>query len=365
MPERANSENRSAGHDYEDLMRLAIRLATDTWPHPNPRVGAVVVSPDGSILSEYAHRAVGSPHAEARALHEAGDAARGSTLVVTLEPCNHYGHTPPCTDAILDAGVGTVVVGAIDPDARVAGAGIERLRGAGVEVVTGVCEAEVIAGDPGYHRHRRSGWPRVVVKLAATLDGQVAAADGTSQWITGPSAREDVHRQRARSDAILVGAGTLIDDDPELSVRLDGYKGGQPLPVLVMGRRPLPETRRVYPRSPLVYAPRIPEGSPSVEIVEMPGDDGSDLSGVLKDLGTRGILDVLVEGGPTLAASFAAAGLVDEYILYLAGRLALGKGRPMFERTFETLTDARPVAIADVSLVGDDLRVRAVPGGVA
>lgn len=361
MPVRANSDNRIAGHNYEDVMHRAIRLTAETRPHPNPRVGAVVISADGSILSEHAHQAAGRAHAETLALRDAGSAARGATLVVTLEPCNHFGRTSPCTDEIIDAGVARVVVGAIDPDERVSGSGIERLRSAGVEIITGIAEEAVIAADPGYFHHRRTGRPRVLVKLAATLDGQVAAADGTSQWITGIDARRDVHRLRSASDAVVVGAGTLMADDPALTVRLDGYAGPQPRPVLIAGTRSLPENRRVYSREPIVYAPGAADVAPPVELVEVPGDHGVDLQGALKDLGTRGILDVLVEGGPTLAGSFAEANLVDEYVLYLAGKLALGAGRPMFDRTFVTLADARPVAITDISPVGADVRVRAVP----
>jgi diaminohydroxyphosphoribosylaminopyrimidine deaminase/5-amino-6-(5-phosphoribosylamino)uracil reductase len=312
-------------------------------------------------VAERAHLSPGTPHAEALALADAGERARGGTVVVTLEPCDHQGRTPPCTEAIIDARVARVVVGAEDPDPRVAGRGITRLRYAGIEVLTGIGRPAVVASDPGYFHHRRTGRPRITVKLAATLDGQVAASDGTSQWITGPVAREDVHRIRAASDAVGVGAGTLLTDDPGLTVRLDGYSGPQPQPVIFGGRRALPASARVFGRGPLVYVPSSRHQPEVDHVVEMPGRFGVDLDGAVKDLGVRGIVDLLIEGGPTLAAGFAAADLVDEYVLYLGGKLALGAGRPLFDAPFTTLADARDVTIVDVTPLGDDVRIRVVP----
>ena len=346
-------------------MARALRLTEDTWPHPNPRVGAVVLSADGAVAGERAHRSPGTSHAEAAALEDAGDRARGGTVVVTLEPCNHHGRTPPCTEAIVDAGIATVVVAALDPDPRVSGTGIERLRRAGVEVITGVEAESVIAADPGYFHHRRTGRPRVTLKLAATLDGQVAAADGTSQWITGDEARRDVHQRRANADAVAVGAGTLLADDPLLTARIDGHAGPQPRPVVVAGARPLPADRALFDRSPIVYAPRAIDVPAAADLVEMPGVGGVDLVGVVKDLGARGILDLYVEGGPSLAASFARGGLVDEYVFYLAGKIGAGFGKPMFDSVFGTLADARSVTIIDIALLGADLRIRAVPTEVS
>ncbi|MGH8875215.1 MAG: bifunctional diaminohydroxyphosphoribosylaminopyrimidine deaminase/5-amino-6-(5-phosphoribosylamino)uracil reductase RibD, partial [Acidimicrobiia bacterium] len=227
-----------------ELMRRAIDLARPNRTHPNPRVGAVVVAPDGTVVGEGAHPGAGLPHAEALALAAAGDAAAGATLYVTLEPCGHHGRTPPCTETVVASGVRRVVVGVTDPDPRVAGAGLARLRATGLEVTVGVLEAEVEALDPAYFHHRRTGLPLVTLKAAITLDGQAAAQDGTSQWITGPEARADAHRLRAEADALMVGAGTLRVDDPLLTVRLDGYEGPQPVPVVVAGRRPLPASAR-------------------------------------------------------------------------------------------------------------------------
>ena len=198
----------------EALMQMAIKAAAPTRPHPNPRVGAVVVDVGGIVLSVGAHFGPGQAHAEVVALEQAGERTPGATMFVTLEPCAHRGKTPPCTTALIEAGISRVVVGAVDPDPRVAGKGIEELEAAGIEVEVGLLAAEVHALDPGYFRHRSTGQPAVTLKSAATLDGQVAADDGTSQWITSESTRQDGHALRAAADAVMVGAGTLLADDP-------------------------------------------------------------------------------------------------------------------------------------------------------
>src|SRR6476619_7497418 len=213
-------------------LRLAARAAGRT--SPNPMVGTVVVR-GGKIVGEGYHHAAGEPHAEVNALAKAGDAARGATLYATLEPCAHHGRTPPCVDAIVDAGVSRVVVGIEDPDERVRGAGIRALRAAGVTVDVGVCAEEVRAQLAPYLKHRATGRPWVVLKLAATLDGRTAAPDGSSRWITGEAARADAHRLRAESDAVVVGAGTVRADDPSLTVR--DAEGSDPLRV-VLGHAP-------------------------------------------------------------------------------------------------------------------------------
>src|SRR5580700_8603029 len=236
--------------DMEHMRRALAQAATvRSITAPNPWVGAVIVPPDsaadGGTVFAGATAPPGGPHAEAAALVEAGGAARGATLYVTLEPCAHHGRTPPCTDAIIEAGVARVVVGIEDPDARVAGRGLAALRAAGVEVTVGVAADEVAEQLAPYRKHRTTGQPWVVLKMAASLDGRTAAPDGTSRWITGEAARQDVHRLRSRSDAVLVGAGTVRADDPELTVRmdgddddrLDGQEQQQPLRV-VLGRAP-------------------------------------------------------------------------------------------------------------------------------
>jgi diaminohydroxyphosphoribosylaminopyrimidine deaminase/5-amino-6-(5-phosphoribosylamino)uracil reductase len=347
--------------EHRALIREAISLASGTHPHPNPRVGALVVDGSGVVVGRGAHRRRGEPHAEILALREAGDRARGGTLIVTLEPCDHEGATPPCTQAILAAGIGTVVVGAVDPDARASGKGLERLRAAGVAVISGVAEAAVEAADPGYFHHRRTGRPRVTVKWASTLDGQAAATDGTSQWITSEQARHDAHRLRAESDAVMIGAGTLIADDPLLTVRYDAGDGPQPLGVIVAGRRDLPKTARIWDRRPLVVASRGQQVP--ADVVVLPDGNLVDLGGALDELGRREVVDLLVEGGPTLIGSVLRAGLVDRGVVYLGARLGGGTGIPAIGGSFATLGDARSVDVVGLERVGPDVRVEFVAGG--
>jgi diaminohydroxyphosphoribosylaminopyrimidine deaminase / 5-amino-6-(5-phosphoribosylamino)uracil reductase len=341
--------------DEERLMREAISLAVPTRPHPNPRVGALVLDAAGTVVSRAAHAGPGQPHAETAALAGAGERARGGTLVVTLEPCDHTGRTPPCTVAILAAGVARVLVGAVDPDSRVSGRGLARLQAAGLEVRAGIAAAEAAALDPGYFHHRRTGRPRVTLKAALTLDGQSAAADGTSRWITSSQARADAHHLRAEADAVMVGVGTLAADDPALTVRLPRYDGPQPRPVVVAGRRPLPPQARLWQRHPLVLTPQ-PLEVPG-EVVVAPGPDGVDLEAGLEALGARGILDLLVEGGPILAGALWRAGLVDRGVFYFAARLGGGAGLPALAGRFATLAAARDVEIVSAGRVGPDLRV--------
>jgi len=338
-------------------MLEAIRLAAAEHPHPNPRVGAIVLDAGGAVVGRGAHVAAGKDHAEVVALSEAGDHARDGTMVVTLEPCSHLGRTPPCTEAILGAGIARVFVGAGDPDERVSGSGIAGLRAAGVDVVTDVASEEVRALDPGYFHHRRTGRPLVTLKMAATLDGQSGAADGSSRWITGPEAREDVHRLRSRSDAVMVGAGTVRSDDPRLTVRLEGHDGRQPRPVVVAGTGPLPRGAAIFAREPLVYAPAPVEVAG--EVVVAPGVGGVDLASVIADLGKRDVLDLLCEGGPRLASSLLRAGLVDRLVVYLAGSVAMGVGRPMLDGVFSSVDEARRLTMTSVTRLGSDLRVEA------
>jgi diaminohydroxyphosphoribosylaminopyrimidine deaminase / 5-amino-6-(5-phosphoribosylamino)uracil reductase len=320
-------------------MRRALDLAAGVRAStpPNPWVGCVVVSPHGDVF-EGATEPPGGPHAEAVALAAAGPAARGATAFVTLEPCSHHGRTPPCADALVDAGIARVVVGVEDPDPQVAGRGLARLRAAGVEVDVG-CLAEAAADQLApYLHHRRSGRPWVVLKLAATLDGRIAAPDGTSRWITGADARRDVHRVRAESDAILVGAGTVRADDPALTVRDADAPRGDPLRV-VLGAAP--PGARVHP------------------CLERSGD----LEPILDELGARGCLQLLVEGGARVAAAFHRAGLVDEHLLYLAPALMGGDDAPgLFAGPgAPTLAELWRGRIRSVDVIGADLRVRLTP----
>ncbi len=319
----------------EAFMGRAMHLAAAVQgtTAPNPWVGCVVATADGR-LHVGATRPPGGAHAEVVALAAAAQEARGATLYTTLEPCAHHGRTPPCVDAIVQARVGRVVIGVEDPDPQVAGKGAVALRRAGIEVTVGVLEDEVGEQLAPYLKHRRTGRPWVVLKLAATLDGRTAAPDGTSRWITGEDARRDVHRLRARSDAVLVGAGTVRADDPELTARLDPPPEVQPLRVVLGHADP---AARVHPA------------------VELSGD----LGGVLDDLGRRGVLQLLVEGGAVVAHDFHAAGLVDRYVLYLAPALSGGDdARGLFAgQGAQTLDAFFRGRLVSVDRLGDDLRV--------
>jgi diaminohydroxyphosphoribosylaminopyrimidine deaminase / 5-amino-6-(5-phosphoribosylamino)uracil reductase len=317
-----------------EARRAASLVRTRT--SPNPWVGAVVLGPDGCIVGVGATEPPGGRHAEIVALHEAGDRARGATLVVTLEPCSHHGRTPPCVDTVSAAGVSRVVVGIRDPDDRVSGSGVEALRAAGVEVVEGVSADEVTAQLAPYLHHRSTGRPYVVCKLAATVDGGIAAPDGSSQWITGIEARTDVHRLRAESDAILVGAGTVRADDPSLTVR--HVEGPDPLRV-VLGAAP--PGARIHP------------------CLEW----SADIDALLDELGRRDVLQLMVEGGSGVVRSFHDRGLVDRYVIYVAPALLGGTGMfPLLTGpTAPTIADAWRGRFADVRRVGDDIRLDIVP----
>lgn len=340
------------------LLRRALRKAGGARPHPNPQVGALVMDVGGQLVGTGVHRGPGTPHAETLALDEAGPRALGGTLITTLEPCVHSGRTPPCVDRITDSGVAAVVVGADDPDHRVSGRSRALLEEVGIEVAGPLLTGEVEAADPAYFHHRRTGRPRFTLKAAATLDGWTAARDGTSQWISGPAARRDGHRLRASADAVMVGAGTLRSDDPRLTVRLEGCPSPQPRAVVVAGRAPLPPIRRLWDRSPLVVAPHPTDVVPPDLQVILPGADGLvDLAGAARELGERGLLEVLVEGGPRLAGALWAAGLIDRGVFYMAARVGGGRGLPIMRGAFSTLSDSREVIIEDVQQVGVDLRI--------
>ncbi|MCL1692628.1 MAG: bifunctional diaminohydroxyphosphoribosylaminopyrimidine deaminase/5-amino-6-(5-phosphoribosylamino)uracil reductase RibD [Actinomycetia bacterium] len=357
---RRVEDNLFPAHRADEVMRRAIGLTEGTMPHPNPRVGAIVLTPDGEVVAERAHIRAGSAHAEAAALADAGSAAKGSTVVVTLEPCAHHGKTPPCTTALIDAGVARVIVGTLDPDSRVAGNGIALLEDAGIEVVTGVEEDAVRANDLAYYHHRTTGRPFVTLKTALTLDGQAAAADHTSRWVTGPEAREDGHRLRAESDAVIVGAGTVISDNPRLDVRIDGYEGPQPRPVIVAGRRPIPADAALLSRNPLVFTTGSDQpGLGGVEQVAAPGPDGVDLTAAIEYLGKNGVVAVLIEGGPTIGGAALRAGLVDRIVFHYGSKLGMGTGLPAVTGVFQTITDAQTVTIEDVAMIGSDIRVEA------
>ncbi|WP_433409978.1 bifunctional diaminohydroxyphosphoribosylaminopyrimidine deaminase/5-amino-6-(5-phosphoribosylamino)uracil reductase RibD [Saccharomonospora azurea] len=337
----------SAGDPVRAAMETALALGDDVRgaTSPNPPVGAVILDADGRVVGTGATQPPPGPHAEVMALREAGERAVGGTAVVTLEPCSHHGRTPPCTRALLDAGVAAVHFAVPDPHPAASG-GAEVLRAAGVEVESGLL-AEQVAGGPlrAWLHRERTGRPHVTWKYAASLDGRVAAADGTSRWISGPVSRAEVHAMRERMDAVVVGTGTVLADDPWLTVRRDdgGLAPRQPLRVVV-GTRGIPGGARVLDSATetVVFATRDPDE-------------------VLAGLAERGIVDVLLEGGPTLAGAFVRANRVDRVVAYVAPSL-LGAGpAALGEAGVSTITEAHRWRVEGVTMSGEDVRISAVP----
>jgi diaminohydroxyphosphoribosylaminopyrimidine deaminase / 5-amino-6-(5-phosphoribosylamino)uracil reductase len=314
-------------------MRAALALAARglgrTWP--NPAVGCVIVLA-GRVIGRGWTQPGGRPHAETEALARAGSAAHGATAYVTLEPCSHHGRTPPCTDALVAAGIGRVVCALGDPDPRVNGEGLERLRKAGIAVETGVLEAEAAALNAGFLLRVREGRPFVTLKLATTLDGRIATATGESQWITGGPARDAAQVLRAQHDAIMVGSNTALGDDPALTCRLPGLEGASPVRVVADRRFRLPMTSRLVrtARQAPVWVVTAPEAPPRNDLaalgVERVQCDGS-MEGVLVALAARGITRVLVEGGAVVAAALLKDALVDQIVWFHAGTVIGGDGR--------------------------------------
>ncbi len=302
---------------------------------PNPWVGAVVLSSDGEVY-DGATEPPGGPHAERVAIDLAGSKAQGATLVTTLEPCCHEGRTPPCVSHIIESGVSRVVIGMTDPDPHVSGGGVSALRDAGIEVVEGVRKKQIEDQLEPYVHHRATGRPWVVLKMALTMDGRTAAPDGSSEWITSDEARSDVHALRARCDAVLVGAGTIRSDDPSLTTR--SVSGSDPQRI-VLGKAPV--DARVHP------------------CWELEGD----MDELMLELGSRGVVDLLVEGGAHVAATLHGEGLVNEYVFYIAPALMGGdEGRPVFVGPGSaTMADLWRGDLRDVRKVGSDLRVEFRP----
>lgn len=331
---------------YEVAMRRAIELAANGPSKGiNPQVGCVILNSAGEVIAEGWHRGSGTAHAEIDALSKlTPEQARGATFVVTLEPCNHTGKTGPCAQALVESQVGRVVYAATDPGNASSG-GATRLREAGIEVIGGVLEDEVETFIAEWMLAARLQRPHVTVKWASSLDGRAAAHDGTSQWITGPEARERVHAQRSAADAIVVGTGTLLADNPSLTARHSNGEllDEQPIPV-VIGRRPVPASARIYehPLEPLVIG-------------------HNDLHAALNEMFERGIRTVYVEGGPTLASALIAAGLADRLYIYFAPSLLGGDKLALGDLGIGTLTERIDLTITSVETLGDDLLITAVP----
>ncbi len=330
-------------------MRRALALAAEGLgsTSPNPSVGCVVLDAAGTLVGEGRTAPPGGPHAEVVALRAAGGRAHGGTAVVTLEPCDHTGRTGPCTTALLAAGVTRVVVAVRDPDPVAAG-GIGTLRAAGVDVESGVLAAEAMAGNVAWLTAVGRGRPYLIWKYAATLDGRAAAADGTSRWITSEAARADVHRLRGTCDAIIAGVGTVLADDAHLTVRVPG-----------LDRRPLRVVVDSTGRTP--DAARIRDGAAPTLIATAPDGRRVDLPALLKDLYERGVRRALLEGGPTLAGAFLAAGLVDEVVGYVAPKLLGGGPAVLGDAGIGTIAAAADLDITEVTRIGPDLRITAVP----
>ncbi|MDF2709736.1 MAG: Diaminohydroxyphosphoribosylaminopyrimidinedeami nase, partial [Nonomuraea muscovyensis] len=406
-----------AGERDAAYMARAVELAAlgQGTTSPNPVVGCVVLDAAGRVAGEGFHAYAGGPHAEVAALRQAGERARGGTAYVTLEPCDHTGRTGPCSLALLDAGVARVVIAVPDPNPEAAG-GAERLRAHGVAVETGVLAAEAERVNAEWLTFARLGRPHVTWKFAATLDGRSAAADGTSQWITSPEARADVHRLRARADAVMAGIGTVLADDPRLTARPapaahpSDHPSAQPaaepapvpfaepapvlsaVPATEPGARPAaapaavlrvvvdsgartPPTARVLDgEAPTLIAvaadsgpadsgPAGIAGRPWVELLRVPRDPrgGLDLRVLLGELARRDVVSVFLEGGPTLAGSFLAQGLVDRVVAYVAPALLGSGAAALGEAGVATIAGAHRLAFDDVRLVGPDLRLTARP----
>lgn len=336
---------------------------------PNPRVGCVLVK-KGRVVGEGAHLRAGEPHAEVHALREAGDCASGSWAYVTLEPCSHQGRTPPCADALVEAGVTRVFVAMTDPNPQVAGRGLARLRGAGLTVSTGLMEAQARALNPGFIKRMECGRPWVRLKLAMSVDGRTAMASGESKWITGAEARADVQRWRARSSAIITGIGSVLLDDPEMTVRrADLFPEGairQPLRVVVDSHLRLPPSARILnpPGQVLVACAGTDPSRESiltecgVRQVCLPAEQGVDLDALLRHLAREHQAnEVLVESGATLAGAFVAAGLVDELLVYMAPTLLGSRARPLLQLELEQMVQQQRLQLTDLRQLGDDLRL--------
>ncbi|PQA49408.1 bifunctional diaminohydroxyphosphoribosylaminopyrimidine deaminase/5-amino-6-(5-phosphoribosylamino)uracil reductase RibD [Amnimonas aquatica] len=387
-----------------EALRLAAHGRYST--HPNPRVGCVIVR-DGEVVGRGFHARAGEPHAEVHALREAGERARGATAYVTLEPCAHHGRTPPCADALVAAGVARVVAACEDANPQVAGQGLARLRTAGIEVASGLLRADAVALNAGFLRRMAGGLPWVRAKVAASLDGRTAMASGESQWITGPEARRDVQRWRAASSALVTGIGTVLADDPALTVRPAQWTDPaelapgrpvpeneddvhQPLRVVLDGGLRLPATARLLAQPGLMLvvtvlpalaagealhdeallaalvaagdaradaATRLRAGGASLLALPPGGDGRADLRALLRLLAAGGCNEVLVEAGAGVTGAFLAAGLVDELVLYQAPTLLGSAARPLADWPLARMADQQRLAVTDLRCIGNDIRL--------
>ena len=350
--------------DYQFMAR-ALQLAKKPLqaPHPNPRVGSVIVQ-DQQIVGEGFHPKAGLPHAEVFALLQAGDRAKGSTVYVTLEPCSHTGRTPPCANALIEANVQRVVIAAQDPNPKVAGSGIALLQQAGIQVEEGLLETQARELNKGFIKRMQSGLPWLRCKLAMSVDGRTAMANGESQWITGPHARRDVQHWRANVDAILSSRGTVAADNPKLTVRdLEVEELRQPLRVIVDSQLRTAEDAQLFSQPGKVLLACIDDTCAAVyggkaEVVKLPAShDRVDLSALLHLLGSREINEVHTEAGAQLNGALLEAGLVDEMVIYVAPTLMGHKARPLFHlENIHSMMDRYLLECTDIRHIGNDLR---------
>lgn len=373
-PHPGAAPGRPVAVDDARFMARALALAARgvNTTHPNPRVGCVVVA-EGAVVGEGWHRVAGGDHAEIIALRQAGKRAAEATLYLTLEPCNHYGRTPPCTDAVVAAGIRRAVIALEDPNPRVDGGGVAALRRAGIEVTVGVGAQPAHRLNRGFCQRMSIGRPWVTLKMAASLDGKTAMSNGESQWITGPAARRDAHRLRAASSAILTGVGTVLRDDPRMTARLDGVHR-QPLRVILDSRLSTPPQAKILhaPGAALIITTEA--GDPGhlrgagAEVVTC-GEHASriDLRRVMRELAGREVNDLLVEAGPRLSGSLLKQRLVDQIVVYVSPDLLGNEARGMFDIPgLERIADRHRLAFGDVRRVGGDLRLTLdVVGGEA
>ncbi len=350
--------------DDHRYMAHALQLARRglNTTDPNPRVGCLIVK-DGEVVGEGWHERAGEPHAEVHALREAGERARGATAYVTLEPCSHHGRTPPCADALVEAGVARVVAAMQDPNPRVAGSGLARLREAGIAAEAGLMQLDAEAINPGFIKRMREGRPLLRCKLAMSLDGRTAMASGESFWITGAAAREDVQRLRARSSAIITGIGTVLADDPAMTVRSKalGENPRQPLRVVLDPELRTPADAKIVsgPGECLIAA-REAGAIDGAEVIALPGEEGIDLEALMAELARRECNEVLLEAGTTLSGAFLRAGLIDELVVYTAPKLMGDGARGLFHLPgLESMAESIALEFSDVRRVGDDLRISA------
>lgn len=331
----------------QKYMHMAIRLAkkADGMTSPNPIVGAVIVR-SGRVVGMGYHKRCGLPHAEVNAIRDAGPKAKGADLYVTLEPCDHFGRTPPCTGAIIKAGLKRVIIGAKDPNSVNNGRGIKRLKRSGIKVVTGVLEEEARSINRPFEKYMKTGLPYVTLKMAQSIDGKIATRTGESKWITSVKAREYVQRLRSKSDAVMVGSGTLFKDDPSLLCRIPGAK--QPARVIVGGKRSIPSYAKIFRNA----------GKYKV-FIAVSRKGRVDLKSLLKTLGRMGLINILAEGGGEIAASLVKAGLVDRYLFFVAPKIIGGKDAvtSIEGEGIRSMKDAVGIKNMKATFIGQDILI--------